>query len=473
MSSPTLDSDNAVAVNATASPLRGGRAVGLVATLILGVLSYQLNASMISPALPDIARQLNENVGQVSQVSSLFFLAGAIGGVVLSRWSDFIGRKQALIVVLVLLAVGTILCIFAPSLPILLIGRALQGASSAAFQLSYVILSESMSAKVFGTTLGIITAVNGGVGGVDGWVGGLLSDAFGFRSIFVVIFIVGLVALLCVFLVVPKTSRPVSSGRMDWWGAAVLSIALICVTFFVSQGSSAGWSAPITLIYLVGTIVAFVAFWFVEKRRTTPLIATEHLKSRQVWPVIATTILTLSGVFAVINFTVVLLSQDSHSGYGLDAATSALLFLAPAALIGVFAAPISGWLAGRRGWIRILRVGLIASTAALVVISLLPHSQWVVFGMIALLGITYNGLVLTTINGLGVLLSPPDAPAALPGLNGAAFGIGASLGIGIVAPFAAQGTAGGYSTALWISVGITVLALLASLFIAPRKGQKL
>ncbi|WP_085369849.1 MFS transporter [Leifsonia sp. NCR5] len=473
MSSPTLDSAATAAAHPTSPPLRGGKAVALVATLILGVLSFQLNASMITPALPDIARDLHEDVGAVSQVSSLFFLAGAIGGVVLSRWSDFIGRKQALLLVLVVLAAGTLLCMFAPSLPVLLIGRALQGASSAAFQLSYVILSERMSAKVFGTTLGIITAVNGGVGGVDGYFGGLLADTFSFRSIFVVIFLVGLVALVCVLIVVPKTSKPVSAGRMDWWGAAVLSIALICVTFFVSQGSSAGWTAPITLVYLAGTIASLVAFWFVEKTRSTPLIAVEHLRSRQVWPVIATTILTLSGVFAVINFTVVLLSQDSKVGFGLDAATSALLFLAPPALIGVFAAPLSGWLAGRLGWIRILRIGMVLCIAALVVISLLPQNQGVVIAMIALLGLTYNGLVLTTMNGLGVLLSPPDAPAALPGLNGAGFGIGASLGIGIVAPFVAQGTLAGYGIALWISVGITVLALIASLFIAPRAGQQI
>ena len=88
MNSPVVDSPQA----AVAPTLRGGRAVGLVATLILGVLSYQLNASMITPALPDIARALHEDVGAVSQVSSLFFLAGAVGGVELSRWSDFIGR---------------------------------------------------------------------------------------------------------------------------------------------------------------------------------------------------------------------------------------------------------------------------------------------------------------------------------------------------------------------------------------------
>jgi predicted MFS family arabinose efflux permease len=453
--------------------LSGGKAVALVATLILGVLSYQLNATMISPAIPNIAKSLHVGVDAVSQVTSLFFLAGAIGGVVLSRWSDYIGRRRMLILVLVILGVGTLLCVFAPNLTVLLVGRALQGASSASFQLTYVILSETMSVKVFGTVLGIITAVNGGVGGVDGYVGGLLADSFGFRAIFVVIFGIGVIALVSVFFVVPKDGAPRSVGNMDWWGAAALSLGLICVTYLVSTGSSSGWFSPLTIVYLVGTLASFIGFWFIEKHRKSPLIAVQHLRSRQVWPVLATTILSLAGIFAVINFTVVILSQDAKVGFGLDASSSALFFLAPAALIAVFAAPISGWLAGKRGWITIGRLGLALSIVLLIASALFTVNFWVVLGATALLGITYNGLVLTTINGLGVLLSPPDAPAALPGLNGAAFGIGASLGIAIVAPFVAAGTVGGYSTALWISVGITALALLASYFIAPRKGERI
>ncbi|WP_407358764.1 MFS transporter [Microbacterium sp. LTA6] len=453
--------------------VRGGRAVALVVTLVLGVLSYQLNASMLTPALPHMATELGVDVGAISQVSSLFFLAGAIGGIVLSRWSDYIGRRRALFIVLGILAVGTLLCLFAPNLPLLLVGRALQGASSAAFQLAYIILSESLSAKVFGMTLGIITAVNGGVGGVDGYIGGLLVENFGYRSIFAVIFVVGILAIFCVIVTVPKDGPVVTTGKMDWWGAAALSIALICLTYFVSQGGSVGWLDPLALAYLAGAIVAFVVFWFVEKRRRSPLIAVHHLKSRQVWPVIATTVLTLSSVFAVINFTVVVLSQTPEIGFGLDAPTAAALFLVPPALIGVAAAPLSGWLAGKLGWILLLRVGLVVSLAAVALIALFPQNMGVVITAIAILGITYNGLVLTTVNGLGVLLSPEDAPAALPGLNGAAFGIGAGLGIGIVAPFVTQITTAGFATALWISAGIVALALIASLLIAARPGQRM
>jgi hypothetical protein len=64
---------------------------------------------------------------------------------------------------------------------------------------------------------------------------------------------------------------------------------------------------------------------------------------------------------------VVLLSQDSDGGFGLSASLSALLFLTPAALIGVFAAPLAGWLAGRRGWIKTLRAGTGLSLACAIV----------------------------------------------------------------------------------------------------------
>ena len=453
--------------------LHGGRAVALVTALALAALSYQVNATMISPVLPRIAGAMKESIANVSQVSSLFFLAGAIAGVVLSRWSDFVGRRTALIAVLGILGVGTLICVCATTLPMLLLGRILQGASSAAYPLAYMVLRETLSADVFGLALGVIAAANGGAGGVDGYVGGLLGDHFGFRSVFVVILLFGLAALAAVTFAVPKTTRPSSPGKMDWWGAASLSAALVCLNLFVSEGSANAWVSPTACAAFVGAAVSFVAFMMIERTQSSPLMATHHLRSRQVWPVLATTVLTLSGVFAVINFTVVLLSQDRAAGFGLSAATAALMFLSPVAFVGVMSAPFAGWLAARQGWIRLLRIGLLFSVVLLVLIACAPRNLPVVLVAVALLGLTYNGLALTTLNGLGVLLSPVEAPAALPGLNGAAFGIGAGLGIGIVAPFAGARSLHGYTAAFWISAGVTILALLASAFITPRPDQKI
>ncbi|MEN2744075.1 MFS transporter [Sinomonas halotolerans] len=451
-----------------------GRPAGiLITSLLLGVLSFQLNASMVTPALPRIGEHFGAVPADVAHVQSMFFLAGAIAGPVVGRWSDFIGRRTALLLVLAVMAAGTLLCLAAPTLPVLVAGRFLQGASSAVFALSYMVLKENLHPRSFGTSVGVVAAVNGGVAGLDGYAGGLMTETLGFRSIFVVVLLLAAVAVLCILKTVPA-GRPTGAGeRMDWWGAAALSVFFVCLSSFVSAGSASGWGSPGSLALLGATAASFAAFWALEKRRSSPLIAVHQLRSRQVWPVIATTVLALAGLFAIMNFTVVLLSQDSATGFGLSASLSALLFLTPAALIGVFAAPLAGWLAGRRGWVMALRLGTGLSLACAAGAALFAQHQWAVLVCVAALGVFYNGFFLTAINGLSVLLSPREAPGALPGINGASFGIGASLGVVLVAPFAGQGTEAGYSTALWISVAITAAAFLVSLLVpAPQQDDR-
>ncbi|MDK8254166.1 MAG: MFS transporter, partial [Dialister micraerophilus] len=108
------------------------------------MLSYQLNTTMVTPALPDIGRSFAVSEGTLALVSSLFFLAGAVAGILLTRWSDFLGRARMLLAVLAILLVGTLVCALAPNFPIFVTGRVLQGVSGAVFQLAYMILSESV-----------------------------------------------------------------------------------------------------------------------------------------------------------------------------------------------------------------------------------------------------------------------------------------------------------------------------------------
>ncbi|MDK6906950.1 MFS transporter [Actinotignum timonense] len=446
--------------------LRPGTQLGLLVTLVIAVLSYQLNTTMVTPALPDIGRSFAVSEGTLALVSSLFFLAGAVAGILLTRWSDFLGRTRMLLAVLVILLVGTLVCAFAPNFAIFVAGRVLQGVSGAVFQLAYMILSESVSPALLGTMLGIISAANGGVGGLDGWLGGLLTDRFGFQAIFLVIAGLTAVAILLTARALPAQKRPATTGKMDWWGGGLLSLSLIFLTYYVNIGGTRGWFTPASLALFGVAVLFFGAFCVAERRVSSPLFALRHLASRHCWPLIATTLLSLASVFAVINFTVALFAQNSEVGYGLEAGRAALLYLTPPALIGLAAAPLSGWLAGKIGWLTVLRTGLAVSLCAIGGIWLFLEHRWIVFAFIALLGITYNGMILTTVNGLGVILAPPEAPGSLPGLNGAAFGVGASLGIGLVAPLV--GTWSGYRGALALSAGIAGAALLCACVLKMR-----
>ncbi|GAA0473063.1 MULTISPECIES: MFS transporter [Tatumella] len=460
---------NSVAVSPASGGLEGKNAALLVSALMLAILAFQLNCSMLSPALPEMAKQLNVSMTDISAVSSLFFLSGSICGVVLSRFSDFIGRRRMLIAVMVICSVGTLISAFTHDYYTMLAGRVLQGASSATFQLSYLLLHQRISRRLFGTAIGVITAVNGGVGGIDGYIGGLLSDAYGYQSIFLITLAVCVVALVAISLLIPRDEPGVAEGKMDWPGAVILSFSIIFINICLDKGSSAGWLSQQTLLYLLLFVAAIVLFWFIEKRRAIPLVPVEHFFTRQFWPVIATTILILAGVFSVLGFAVIIISQDTHAGLGMSAARSSLLFLTPPALMGFLSAPPSGWLAGKAGWIKTFRTGLVLCLVLMVVITLNPVNKPVLIVSLLLLGITYYGVVLSCISGLSVLLSPKEAPSSLTAVNGASFGLGAGLGIGLIAASVGSGTLEGFRHGLMISTGLTALAVISGFMVKMRK----
>lgn len=452
--------------------LTGKAAVALVTAMTLLVLVPQLSSTMFAPAIPSIAESMNISTALASQVLSLFLLTGAIAGVVLTRWSDYLGQRKTIFILLAAFGVGSLLCIWSPNLAVLLLGRALQGAASAAFPISFIVLKKLLAPKTFGLAVGTLTAINGGVAGVDAYFSGLLVDFFGFRSIFVVILIVAIAASIAVLFCVPVDGVSTATGKMDWWGAAALSLGLILLIAYLGLAPTNGWVSPLGIGCVVIAAAAFVTFWQIEKRRKHPLIQTAHLRSRHVWPLISTTILAMAGFVGAGGYTVILLSQDANVGYGMSAAHSALMYVVPGALAGVIVSPLCGSIAHKIGWLRLLRSGLMLTVVLLVCVTLMRHNPTAIFVLVLLLGAVFTGIVLTNLNGLGALLSPDDAPSALPGLNSASFGIGAGLGIGIVASFV-DGSASGYVTAMWVSAGLAVLAVVASFLITPKPGQEL
>lgn len=457
------------ATNTAGLPVRrkAARVPVLIATLILSILSYQLNASLFSAALPAMAAHFQESTENVAKVQSLFFLTGAVLGMAFSRWSDFLGRRRTLLIVLSLMLCGTVLCLLAPNLTVLLVGRVLQSATSATFTISFLLLSERFSKRLFGISVGVISAVNGGIGGLDGFLGGFITDTIGWQFLFVLVLGVGVLAIVLVAVVVPKRPARTREGRMDWWGAGTLGTFLVLLSNLIGQASTSGWGDAWTLGYLAGALIAGLAFVAVEKRVARPLIAIEQLRSRQVWPVLASTVLTLAGIFSALNFTVILLSQDARAGYGLSASMSALLYLTPTAFVGVLTAVFSGWFAQRIGWFKALRISSGLIVVAAVAVAIFAADRWMVFALLIIMGVLYLGQFQSTVSGIAVLNSPKSAPGSVPGLNGACFGIGASVGIAVVAPAVAAGTIAGYQTALWISAGFALAAFAASLVLRP------
>ncbi|PND56328.1 MFS transporter [Mycobacterium sp. ENV421] len=437
----------------------------LVAALVFSLMSFSLNATMLAPAVRDINDTLGP--GAFVAMSTPFYLAGALANVVLIRWSDYIGRKRVLIGIVVVMCIGTVLCL-STSLPIVVVGRFLQGASNITYGLAFLILRARLSGATFGVCCGVMASINGGVAGGDAFLAGIMTDAFGYRSIFALILVVGLIAVAFVWKWVPADEVARTEGRMDWVGAVFIGLTVGGITMFLSNGGHQGWVSAPALIWLTAAVVGFLALVVVDRRVAHPLIALKHMRSREAWPLLVVTILVMGSFMVVLGFIVPAMAEDPDSGFGLNATTTALLFLTPGAVVQVITAPFIGRLAVRIGFVTVLRAGIVATIVVVALIAAFADHKYVVAALMVVFGFTCTAVILTPLSSLGVLQASDEAPGALPGIANASYGIGFTLGFAWAGPIVGSGTDSTFQHAFWIAVGIGVVALVFSLILRPK-----
>ena len=440
----------------------------LMTALLAACVSFQLNASMLSPALVIMGKELGVDQGVVGLTQTWFFTAAALFSLFLPRLSDSVGRKKVFIAMMALMGVGSLISALSPNVGWLFVGRIMQGVSGPTVPLCLIMLRSAVpDPKQFGTLMGLITAVNGGIAGIDSFIGGYLAQNHGFRSIFWLMTVLAIVVtLLVVFLAVE--SRPSEGARMDWTGVVCIVVAVGALLTALNQApallTAFDWGTlSLAIVLLVVALVGFGAFWRVEGRAPQPMVETSQMRQRSVWAPLLTTTLTMTGLFALINGIVPGFAQAAAPGFGLSATHMALVILTPYAVLGWIIGPFSGWLAPRLGYTRVLRLGFIGSLAAIAFITFLGlHSLWLMILGAILLGIAYAGTVNIMLNGLGVLLSPRGNPGFLPGMNAGAFNIGAGLSF-LVLPAVLVGV-GGQTVGTYTVVGIVGLAITACAF---------
>jgi len=346
----------------------------MVAALVVSVISFQMNGTMLTPAIHAINEEFGDNA--YGSISTFFALAGAVSCIVLIHWSDYVGRKRVLLGITAVLCIGTVLCIVATSLEILVLGRILQGAANITFGLAFLILREHLSLAAFGTCCGVITSINGGVAGVDTLLAGVMVDQFGFRSIFVLSLVLGVCGILFAWKSIPADpAGRTASGRMDWWGAGLLALAITGIDLFVRTGATDGYFSTAALAWIGTGIAALVAFVVVDSRIPHPLLAIEHMRSRETWPLIAATILCMGSLMLAVIYIVPALAEDTDAGFATTATMTALLFVAPAAVIQVLSAPIAGRFGARIGFVTVLRAGIVSALALVALLAMFAQQR--------------------------------------------------------------------------------------------------
>jgi MFS family permease len=452
-----------------------GNVTALMVALLAACVAFQLNASMLSPALVTMGEELNTDQAVIGLSQTWFFTAAALFSLFLPRLSDIVGRRKILVGMMLLMAVGSVIAALAPDVTWLFVGRIIQGVSGPTVPLCLIMLRSAVSnPRKYGTLMGLITAVNGGVAGVDSFVGGYFAEHFGFRSIFWLMVVLALVATALIAFLAGE-SKPAAGTRMDWLGVFFIVVAVGALLTALNEGAKlvgafSSGTLMLSLALVLVSAVAFYAFWRTEKRAAQPMVETAHLRQRSTWAPLLTTTLTMTGIFAVINGIVPAYVQAAD-GFGIGPTEMSLIILTPYALLGWIVGPLSGKLAPVLGYTKVLRIGLLGSIAALAIMAFFGlNSLPLMIAGTVLLGIMYAGTVNIMLNGLGVVLSPAGNPGFLPGMNAGAFNLGAGLSFLVlpavlVATSALGDARASYLTVIVVGLALTVAAFAASLLI--------
>lgn len=357
-----------------------------------------LDVSIVTVALPDIARQLDASLSDLQWVVDSYALA--LASVVLTAGSlaDRFGRRRVFLVGLSVFTLASLLCGLAGSPLQLNVFRGLQGIGGAMmFATALALLAQEFRGPDRGTAFGIWGATTGAAVAVGPLAGGALTDGLGWEWIFLVNVPIG-VAAVALTLLKLRESRSPAGGRIDWAGFVVFTGALFLLVFGLIRGNEAGWTSATTLGRLGGAALLLALFVWIERRQSAPMFDLSLFRNPTFTGAAIVAFALSASVFA--TFLYLVLYMQNVLGYGpLEAG---LRFL-PITLLSFFVAPLAGRLAGRFPVRLFLGGGLLLVAIGLGLMSGLDaDSEWT-----ALLA----GFVIAGI-GIG-LVNPPLASAAI------------------------------------------------------------
>lgn len=194
--------------NSTTTPAPLSRSRRLRAALILGSLSAfgPLSLDMYLPALPKLAGDLHTSASFAQLSLTACLLGLALGQLFIGPLSDVRGRRMPLLVSLAAYGISSLLCVFAPSVWLLIVLRFIQGLSgSAGIVLSRAIVRDMYSGTELTKFFSLLMLINGAAPILAPIFGGQLLNFVSWRGVFVTLSLVGIVMMLSVLLGQPET----------------------------------------------------------------------------------------------------------------------------------------------------------------------------------------------------------------------------------------------------------------------------
>jgi DHA2 family multidrug resistance protein len=320
----------------------------IAATVALAAFMEVLDTSIANVALPHIAGTLGASTDQGTWVLTSYLVSNAIV-LPLGGWaSSLMGRRNFFVFCISVFTIASFLCGAAPSLPMLLLFRVIQGAGGGGMQpMAQAIMADSFEPHKRGQAFALYGLVAVLAPSIGPTLGGWITDNFSWRWIFFINIPVGILAFFLVTRLVEDPpwikADPSKIRNMDYLGLAFLTVAMGGMQIMLDKGEENDWFASsfirfFALLFVTGMVGLFVWEW----RHKNPLINLKLFRFKNF--AICCFLMMLVG--GVLNANTVLQPQYLQQLMGYNA-TNAGLALTAGGVALVIMMPLAGIATGK------------------------------------------------------------------------------------------------------------------------------
>jgi MFS transporter, DHA2 family, multidrug resistance protein len=407
-------------------------------SVMLATFMEVLDTTVVNVSLPHIAGSLSASTDEATWALTSYLVANAIILPITGWLASLFGRKRLLMMSVTGFTLSSFLCGIAPSLPMLILFRVIQGATGGALQpLSQAVLLEAFPPQDRGKAMGfwglgvVVAPILGPV------LGGWLTDNYSWRWVFYINLPVGIGSLIMTRLYVfdpPYLRRQLS--RIDYWGLGLLAVGIGALQIVLDKGQQEDWFASnFILAFTIAAIAGLTIFVIHELRTSAPVVNLRVLKNRSY----ATGVFLMSVVGFVLYGSLVILPLMLQTLLGYPALQAGIA-MAPRGLGSFLTMPLVGILTTKVDVRKLLALGMFGGGGTLIWLSYLNLNTgyWDIFWPQFLQGISLSLLFvpLTTVTMDSI---PRDQMGNATSLFNLMRNLGGSIGIAAAATMSSRG----------------------------------
>ncbi len=274
----------------------------VLAITLVGIFMSALDSGIVNISLPKISLSFHVPLSGIVEwviIGYLVIIASLL--LTFGRLADVTGWKMLWTGGLAVFTASSALCGAAPSLPLLVAFRVLQGVGAAmTMAISLAMIASAFPVKERGRIFGMVGAVVSIATSAGPTVGGIITQAFSWRWIFYINIPIGVAGILATLRFYSDPEHPgAGAQRFDPVGAVLLSACVACLMLGISFGQEAGWSSSVIVGLFSAAAILLAAFLAAEARVEQPIVDFSLFRNRLFSSAVGSSFLSFLALFAV------------------------------------------------------------------------------------------------------------------------------------------------------------------------------